>query len=92
MIRRKNRLLETALACVERGIPVKPATPDGNAEMADWLTDANSVGAVWRVAEPPNLAITSSAAVAIWRLPKVAGAYGKRLYEQERPGVWPPTM
>jgi len=92
MIRRKNHLLETALACVERGIPVRPASPDGDPQGTGWLTDADAVAAVWQVAEPPNLAITSSATVAVWKLPKVAGAYGKRLYEQQRPGVWPPTM
>jgi hypothetical protein len=92
MIRRKNHLLETALACVERGIPVQPATPEGNPERPGWLTDANSVGAVWRVAEPPNLTVTSSATLAIWKLPKFAGAYGKRLYEQQRPSIWPPSM
>ncbi|GAA2790538.1 hypothetical protein [Kribbella solani] len=89
MIRRKNAMLDTALACVERGILVRSATfsgvPDG-----DWITDANEIRAAWNVAEPPNLAITSCPAVAIWRLPRIAGAYGKRLYEQERPSVWPP--
>jgi hypothetical protein len=91
MIRRKNALLETALACVERGIPVRPATiagaPDG-----DWILAADEARDVWGVDEAPNLAVCSSPAVAIWRLPRIAGAYGKRLYEQERPGVWPPTM
>lgn len=92
MIRRKNHLLETALACVERGIPVRPASPDGLPEGADWLTDSTSAEAVWAVAQPPNLAITSCATVAIWKLPKYAGAYGKRLYEQQRPSIFPPTM
>ncbi|WP_344239028.1 hypothetical protein [Kribbella hippodromi] len=91
MIRLRNALLDTALACVERGIPVQAATiagaPDG-----DWITEADAARATWDVAEPPNLAISSCPAVAIWRLPRIAGAYGKRLYEQERPGVWPPTM
>ncbi|MFD7161059.1 hypothetical protein ACFV9C_41195 [Kribbella sp. NPDC059898] len=91
MIRRRNALLETAIACVERGIPVRPATiagaPDG-----EWITDADKASDVWDVDEPPNLAVSSSSTVAIWRLPRIAGAYGKRLYEQERPGVWPPTM
>jgi len=91
MIRRKNALLETALACMERGIPVQVATIAGD-PVGDWLTDSEAVRAVWDVDEPPNLAITSCPAVAVWRLPRVAGAYGKRLYEQQRPGVWPPTM
>ncbi|WP_329005404.1 hypothetical protein OHA18_18715 [Kribbella sp. NBC_00709] len=76
---------------MERGIPVQAATiagtPDGS-----WITDVDTARAVWDVAEPPNLAITSCPTVAIWRLPRIAGAYGKRLYEQDRPGIWPPTM
>ncbi|RZU13968.1 hypothetical protein EV645_4828 [Kribbella rubisoli] len=91
MIRRKNALLDTALACVERGIPVQAATiagtPDGG-----WITDVDAARAVWDVAEPPNLGVTSCPTMAIWRLPRIAGAYGKRLYEQDRPGIWPPTM
>ena len=91
MIRRKNALLDTALACAERDIPVQAATiagtPDGN-----WVTDVDAARVVWDVAEPPNLAVTSCPTVAIWRLPRIAGAYGKRLYEQDRPGIWPPTM
>ena len=91
MIRRKNALLDTALACVDRGIPVQAetiaGTPDGG-----WITDVDAARVVWDVAEPPNLAVTSCPAVAIWRLPRIAGAYGKRLYEQDRPGIWPPTM
>ncbi|MFI6827552.1 hypothetical protein ACIBG5_10665 [Kribbella sp. NPDC050241] len=91
MIRRRNALLDTALACVERGIPVQAATiagtPDGG-----WITDVDAARVVWDVAEPPNLAVTSCPTVAIWRLPRIAGAYGKRLYEQDRPGIWPPTM
>jgi hypothetical protein len=90
MIRNKNVLLETALACVERGIPVQAATISGE-PTSDWITDVEAVRAGWDD-EPPNLAITSCPAVAVWRLPRIAGAYGKRLYEQQRPGVWPPTM
>ncbi|MFI6827886.1 hypothetical protein ACIBG5_12345 [Kribbella sp. NPDC050241] len=91
MIRRKNALLDTALACVERCIPVRAATIAG-APVGDWITDIDVARAAWDADEPPNVAITSCPAVAIWRLPRIAGAYGKRLYEQERPGVWPPTM
>jgi hypothetical protein len=91
MIRRKNALLDTALACVERGIPVQAATISG-VPVGDWITEVEAVRVVWDVDEPPNLAITSCPAVAVWRLPRIAGAYGKRLYEQQRPGVWPPTM
>jgi hypothetical protein len=91
MIRRKNALLDTALACVERDIPVQAATIAGTPD-GDWITDVDAVRAVWDVAEPPNLAVTSCPTVAIWRLPRIAGAYGKRLYEQDRPGIWPPTI
>ncbi|TDO51501.1 hypothetical protein EV643_103240 [Kribbella sp. VKM Ac-2527] len=91
MIRRKNALLETALACVERGIPVQAATISCD-PAGDWISDVEAVHAVWDVDEPPNLAITSCPAVAVWRLPRIVGAYGKRRYEQQRPGVWPPTM
>ncbi|WP_350279127.1 hypothetical protein [Kribbella sp. HUAS MG21] len=91
MIRRKNALLDTALSCVERGIPVQAATISGTPD-GDWIADADLARAAWGVDEPPNLAITSCPTVAIWHLPRIAGAYGKRLYEQERPGIWPPTM
>jgi hypothetical protein len=56
------------------------------------LRDVEAVNAVWQVAEPPNLAVSSSGTLAIWKLPRIAGAYGNRLYEQQRPDVWPPTM
>lgn len=91
MIRRKNALLDTALACVERAIPVQAATLAGE-PVGSWLISVEAVRTVWDVDEPPNLAISSCPAIAVWRLPRVAGAYGKRLYEQQRPGVWPPTM
>ena len=91
MIRRKNALLDTALACVERDIPVQAATITGTPD-GDWITDEDTARVVWDVAEPPNLAVMSCPTVAIWRLPRIAGAYGKRLYEQDRPGIWPPTM
>ena len=81
MIRRKNALLDTALACVERDIPVQAATIAGTPD-GDWITDVDAARVVWDVAEPPNLAVTSCPTVAIWRLPRIAGAYGKRLYEQ----------
>lgn len=92
MIRRKNALLQTALACVERGIQVHAATLSGDPAGGDWITAIEPAIAVWGIDEPPNLAITSCPAVAVWRLPRIAGAYGKRLYEMQRPGVWPPTM
>ncbi|MFB6726837.1 hypothetical protein ACFCV3_42100 [Kribbella sp. NPDC056345] len=92
MFRRKNVLLDTALACVERGILVLPATAAGTPLGATWVGDDAEARALWDVAAPPNLMISSGPAVAVWHLPRVAGAYGKRLYEQERPGVWPPTM
>lgn len=92
MIRRKNVLLDTALACVERGIPVQAATIGGDPADNAWLTGVEAVRAVWDFDEPPNLAISSCPAVAVWRLPRLAGAYGKRRYEQQRPSVWPPTM
>jgi hypothetical protein len=92
MIRRKNALLETALACLERGIPVQAGTLSGDPANAAWITDPEAANAVWGIDQPPNLAITSCPAVAVWRLPRVAGAYGKRRYEQQRPGVWPPMM
>jgi hypothetical protein len=91
MIRRKNALLDTALACAERGIPVQAATVSG-IPVGEWTIDLDAVRVVWDVDEPPNLAITSCPVVAVWRLPRIAGAYGKRLYEQQRPSVWPPTM
>ena len=74
MIRRKNALLETALACVQRGIPVQTATISGDPTDGDWITDVEAVRAVWDVDEPPNLAITSCPAVAVWRLPRIAGS------------------
>ncbi|MFC0622786.1 hypothetical protein [Kribbella deserti] len=92
MFRRKNLLQDTALACVERGIPVQAGTADGLPAASGWLTDVAEVRATWSVADPPNILACSSDSVAIWRLPRVAGAYGKRLYEQQRPDVWPPTM
>ncbi|TDO57356.1 hypothetical protein EV651_11180 [Kribbella sp. VKM Ac-2571] len=91
MIRRKNALLDTALACVERGIPVQAATIAGTPD-GEWITDVDAARVVWDVAEPPNLAVTSCPTTAIWRLPRIAGAYGRQLYEQDRPGIWPPTM
>jgi hypothetical protein len=92
MIRRKNILLETALACVERGIPVQAAPLSTVLAEGRWITTSDAAISVWNMNEPPNLAVTSCATVALWRLPRVAGAYGNRLYEQQRPGVWPPTM
>lgn len=92
MFRRRNLLYDTALACIERGIPVRPGTLGGTPAGMGWITEAVDVKATWSVDDPPNLLACSSDAVAIWRLPRIAGAYGKRLYEQQRPSVWPPTM
>ncbi|MDX6241997.1 MAG: hypothetical protein QOG10_6868 [Kribbellaceae bacterium] len=71
------------LLCAEPG--EHPAGPA-------WSTDVNEVAATWGLAAAPNLLISSGNQVALWRLPRVTGAYGMRLFEQERPGPWPPLM
>jgi hypothetical protein len=58
----------------------------------DWITDRAMAEEVWKTETPPNLLICSGPALALWRLPRVAGAYGLRLYEQQRPGPWAPYL
>lgn len=53
-----------------------------------WTTDIHQVAATWSET-PPNLLITSGERVSFWRVPRVSGAEGLRLFEQLRPGPWP---
>jgi hypothetical protein len=46
MTRRKNALLDTALACVERDIPVQAATIAGTPDDG-WITDVDAARVVW---------------------------------------------
>jgi hypothetical protein len=68
------------------------ADPGAHPIGSDWLTDTAAIEAVWQTAEAPNLLICSCDELALWRLPRVSGAYGMRLFEQQRPGPWPPLM
>lgn len=68
------------------------AAPGEHPTEIGWTTRPKRVRTIWDIAEPPNLLITSSDAVAIWRLPQFAGGYGRLLYEKQNPSVWPPTM
>jgi hypothetical protein len=58
----------------------------------DWTTAADEVAAIWQVRIPPNLLTTSGSRVSFWRVPRVSGAEGMRLFEQLRPGPWPPQL
>jgi hypothetical protein len=58
----------------------------------DWMTDVDQVEETWRSATPPNLLVSSGPRVSFWRLPRISGAYGMRLFEQLRPGPWPPQL
>jgi hypothetical protein len=66
--------------------------PGAHASGSDWLTDTADVARAWSMPESPNLMATSGAAVWFWTLPRVIGAYGMRLFEQQRPGPWPPLL
>ncbi|GAA3598565.1 hypothetical protein GCM10022235_82950 [Kribbella ginsengisoli] len=66
--------------------------PGTHASGDDWLTDIADVARVWSTPQSPNLLATSGAAVWFWKLPRVIGAYGMRLFEQQRPGPWPPLL
>lgn len=79
-------MVRTALACAEYGVTVRAGADGG------WLTDPAAIRAEWDVPEPPDLFICSGDTLALWRVDRVVGAYGLRLFEQRRPDVWPPVM
>lgn len=72
----------------------QPCTAPGQhpAPDVEWTSDPSAVQAIWNCATPPNLLISSGDAVSLWRLPRLAGAEGLRLFEQQRPGPWPPYL
>jgi hypothetical protein len=59
---------------------------------ADWTTDVDHITAIWQAKPQPNLLATSGSRVSFWQVPRVSGAEGMRLFEQQRPGPWPPQL
>lgn len=72
------------LLCEARGEHPDPAV--------EWTTDVDQVAKIWLSKTPPNLLVTSGPRVSFWRVPRVSGAEGMRLFEQLRPGPWPPFL
>lgn len=75
-------------ACGDLACQLPGAHPSGT----EWLTNLADVAHSWDSVEAPNLMATSGEAVWFWKLPRVSGAYGMRLFEQQRPGPWPPLL
>jgi hypothetical protein len=76
-------------SCGDQLCPAPGEHPVGG---TGWTTDVDHVSATWQVGQPPNLLVSSGEQVSFWRLPRVTGAYGMRLFEQLRPGPWPPQL
>lgn len=76
-------------ACRDLTCPAPGEHPEPGVE---WITDPHAVRVAWDAEIPPNLLISSGPALALWHLPRVVGAFGLRLFEQHRPGPWPPYM